>query len=298
LRRALALALAFGSAALASAAYADAVPADAVLAELPFLDAPEDAAGIRIDIGRPGEKSLSLQLDTGSPESFATPVAARDMGISVRRSKQTPYRRATRLGRDVELFVDTRHSSESAAAEGGEWAILGGRFLASFVVEIDGPGRKVRFLDPERFTVPERVDGADEQVLPFKLATNRPIIEVEVGDAHVASVLSTGAFGTLLLPGGFAADAKVVPDPAATETLEPMPGAGKLDAATAPSVRIGRFEEKDVPILVAEKGAQGAGPRSEAILGLDLLHGYVLRIDYPRRRLWMARPAAAPEPAK
>jgi hypothetical protein len=292
--RALAVASLVASMLVAAGAGADPVPADAVLAECPFLDAPD--GGIRIDIGRPGERGLELQLDTGSPESFATPLAARDLGISLRRNKQTPYRRATRLGRDVEIFVDTRRG-ESGAAAGGEWAILGGRFLASLVVEIDGPGRKVRFLDPKKFIVPERVDGADEQVLPFKLASNRPIIDIEVGDARPAAVVSTGALGTLLLAGGFAADAKVVPDPEATKTLAPMAGAGALEAATASSVRIGRFEEKDVPLLVAEKGAQGAGPRSEAILGLDLLDGYVLRIDYPRRRLWMARPTAAPEPA-
>ena len=292
MRRALVFAFALVFAAAAHAA--DPVPADAVLAELPFLDAPDAGAGIRIDLGKPGEKSLALQLDTGSAESFATPVAARELGISVRRSKQTPYRRATRLGRDVDIQVDTT-SSENGAARGGEWAILGGRFLSGFVVEIDGPGRKVRFLDPERFAVPEKVDGADEQVGPFKLAPNRPLLDVEVGDARLAAVLSTGALGTLLLPGGFAPDAKLVPDPEATKTLESMPGAGKLEAATAPSVRIGRFEENDVPILVAEKGAQGAGPRSEAILGLDLLGEYVLRIDYPRRRIWMMR---APEPAQ
>lgn len=291
-----ALALAFALAAGASVAHADAVPAEAVLAERPFLDAADGAPGIRIDLAKPGAKPLPLQLDTGSPESFATAVAARDIGLSLRRSKKTPYRRGTLLDRDVEILVDTRRS-DSAAAAGGEWAVLGGRFLVPLVLEVDVPGRKVRFLDPERFTVPEHVDAENEQVLPLRLASNRPMIDIEVGSARVTAVVSTGALGTLLLPGGFAAEAALVPDPEATKTLTPMPGAGALSAATAPSVRIGRFEEKDVPVLVAEHGAQGAGARSEAILGLDLLEGYVLRIDYPRRRLWMSRRSVAAEPA-
>jgi hypothetical protein len=287
-RRAIAIALA--SVAIASAAFGDVVPPEAVRAELPFLDAPDGS--VRIDLAKPGAHALPLQIDIGSAESFATPVAARDLGISIRRDKQTPYRRSTRLDRDVELIVDTRRGDTSAAA-GGEWAILGGRFLAAFVVEIDLPGRKVRFLDPDRYTVPDHSDAPDEQVLPVRLDGGCPVVEIEVGAAHVPAMLSTAAPGTLLLPGGWAADAGVATDPDATKSVQqPMPGAGKLQAATAPSIRIGRFEEKDVPILVAELGAQGAGPKSQAIVGLDLLDHYVLRIDYPRHRLWMSRPAA------
>jgi len=288
-----ALALALAAAALAPAAFADAVPAAAVRAELPFLDAPDADAGVRIDLAKEGSHALPLEIDTGSAESFATPVAARGLGISLRRSKQTPYRRSTRLGRDIDLIVDTRHGDTGAAA-GGEWAIVGSRFLSAFVVEVDLPGRKVRFIDPDHYTVPDHVDAADEQVLPLRLDSGRPVLDVEVGSARVPAVLSTGALGTLLLPGGWAAEAAVVPDPEATKSVPPMPGAGGLEAATAPRIRIGRFEEKDVPVLVAELGAQGAGPRSEAIVGLALLDGYVLRIDYPRHRLWMSRPANAP----
>jgi len=288
-----AIAVVLASIAIASAARADAVPAEAVRAELPFLDAPDADAGVRVDLAKPGSRPLPLQIDTGSAESFATPVAARDLGISIRRDKQTPYRRSTRLDRDVELIVDTRRG-DTGAAPGGEWAILGGRFLAAFVVELDLPGRKVRFLDPDRYTVPDHVDAADEQVLPVRLDSGAPVLDVEIGGARVPAMLSTAALGTLLLPGGWAADAGVAMDPEATKSVQqPMPGAGKLEAATASSVRIGRFEEKDVPILVAELGAQGAGPRSQAILGLGLLDRYVVRIDYPRHRVWMSRPPAA-----
>ena len=287
MRRAVVAALAL--AASAGLAHAANPPADAVLAELPFLDAPDAPRAVRIDLAPPGGRALQLLVDTGSPESFATPLAAKALGISLRRNKQTPYRRATRLGRDVQIVVDTRRGDTGAAA-GGEWAVLGARFLSAFVVELDLPGRRVRFLDPARFTVPAEAEEVDAQVLPLRIENGQPVVEIEVGGARVPAVVSTGAPGSLLLPGGFADEAALTPDPEATKTLAPMAGAGALRAATAAVVRIGRFEQADVPLLVAERGAYGAGPRSPAMIGLDLLAPYVLRIDYPRARLWIARP--------
>jgi predicted aspartyl protease len=286
---------ALGLVAIAAAAHASDPPADAVLADLPFLAA--TAAGgdneIRIDLGVPGARPLPLLLDTGSPESFATPQAAQDVGISLRRSKQTPYRRATRLGRDVEISVDTRRGDTGSAA-GGEWAVLGARFLAPYVVELDFPKRRVRFLDAKRFEVPERTDAKNEAVLPLRLVNHRAIVEIEVGSVRVPAAITTGAPGTLLLPGGWVTDAaKLTPDANATAALPTMAGAGKLEAVVAAQVAIGPFAVAEVPMLVAEHGAHGAGARSEALLGVDLLKDYVLRIDYPRKRLWITEPGAA-----
>lgn len=269
--------------------------ADAVLAELAFVASADAPSLVRIDLAPPASRPLLLVLDTASPESFATPLGAKALGLSVRRNKQTPYRRSTRLGRDVQLWVDTRRG-DTGAAEGGEWAVLGARFLSAFVVEIDFPARRVRFLDPERYAVPVEADRPDAQVLPLRAGSGLPVVEIEVGDARVPAVIATGAPGTLLLPGGYAAEASLADDPEATKSLAPMPGAGALRAATAASLRIGRFEERAVPILVAERGAHGAGARSDAMLGVELLRGYVIRIDGPRSRLWMARPGPPGEP--
>jgi hypothetical protein len=267
-------------------------PADAVLADVAFLPATTlgGANEVRIDLAVPGAHPLPLLLDTGSPESFATPRAAQALGISVRRNKQSPYRRATRLGRDIEISVDTRRG-DTAESSGGEWAVLGARFLSSFVLEIDFPGRRVRFFDPKRFEVPERAEAANQAVLPIRLDGGRPIVEIELSAARVPAVITTGAPGTLMLPGGWSPGASLQPDLQATAMLAPMPGAGRLEAVTAARFQIGPFAESDVPMLVAERGVQGAGARSEALLGVDLLKRFVLRIDYPRKRLWLAEPA-------
>ena len=277
---------------LAPTARAADPPADAVLAELPFLPAttPSGDNEVRIDLAAPGARPLPLLLDTGSSESFATPRAAQALGISLRRNKQSPYRRATRLGRDIEISVDTRRG-DTAESAGGEWAVLGSRFLASFVLEIDFPGRRVRFLDARRFEVPEHTDAAHQAVLPIRFDGGRPIVEIELSSVRVPAVITTGAPGTLMLPGGWAPGASLQPDPQATAMLAPMPGAGRLEAVTAARFQIGPFAESDVPMLVAERGVQGAGARSDALLGVDLLKRFVLRIDYPRKRLWLAEPA-------
>jgi hypothetical protein len=158
------------------------------------------------------------------------------------------------------------------------------------VVEIDMPGRRVRFLDPKRFSVPEASDAPGAVVLPLRLVNNRPIVEIEVGGERVPAAITTSAPGTLLLPGGWTGRAELAPDPEAPAEVAPLPGAGRQTPMLAARIAIGGFEERDVPILVAEHGAQGAGAKSEALLGLELLAPYVLRIDYPRKRLWIRKP--------
>ena len=294
--RALAL---VGLAALAAAGAASAQepPAEAVLAELPFLEAGPNQ--IRVDLGPPGGRGLPLLLDTGALQSFATVGGARALGIPLRRNKQTPYRRETRLGRDLELLVDTRRG-DTGAARGGDYALAGAPFLSRYVVEIDFPARRVRFLDPERYEVPA-VD-PPAAVLAMRAGTLQPIVEIEVGAVRLPAILGTGAPGTLILPGGWADDpaAAVAIDSEQTAKLELPPGSGPMQAARAARVALAAFEEGGVPLLVAPQGVWGQGSRSEALLGVDFLKRFVLRIDYPRRRLWIrdggTSPAAAPPP--
>lgn len=280
--------------ALALPARADEPPAAAVLADLPFLAAQPNQ--VKIDLGTRGGQALPLLLDTGALQSFATAGGARAIGITPRRNKVPPYRRETVLGRDLQIFVDTRRS-DTAAGVGGDYALVGAPFLANYVLEVDFPARRVRFLDPERYSVPDAEPGA--AVLPLRRGTLRPVIELEIGDARVPAVIATGAPGTLIVPGGWAEQASVRPDPEATAALELPPGSGAMEAGTAGRVRIGPFEERDVPLLVAPRGLFEAGARSEAVLGVDFLKRFALRIDYPRGRIWLrdgTKPAKSPPP--
>jgi predicted aspartyl protease len=290
---------AIGIVALAVAGVATAageVPAEAVLAELPFLEAGPNQ--VRVDLAAEGGRQLPLLLDTGALQSFATAGGARDLGIPLRRNKQTPYRRETRLGRDIELHVDTRRG-DTGVARGGDYALAGAAFLSRYVLEIDFPGRRVRFLDPDRFEVPASDPAA--AVLPMRPGTTQPIVEIEVGGVRLPAILATGAPGTLIVPGGWAAepDAQVAIDAEETAKLELPPGTAPMQAARAARVRLAGFEERDVPLLVAPQGVWGQGARSEALLGVDFLKRFVVRIDYPRRRLWIrdgGAPAGEPPP--
>jgi hypothetical protein len=272
-----ALAIAAGIVLVASAAAGD-PPADAVLAELPFLPAAPNQ--VKVDLGIEGGRPLPLLLQTEQLQSFATAGGAREIGLSVRRNKQSPYRRETRLGRDLELYVDARRS-DTASAAGGDYALVAAPFLSRYVLEIDFPGRRVRFLDPDRYHVPERDPSA--AVLALR-GGNQPIVEIEVGATRVPAVVATGAPGTLILPGGWLAPA----------TLELPASGGPMEAAVAEQVRLGPFEESEVPMLVAKEGIWSQGPRSPALLGVDFLKRFVLRIDYARGRVWLRDPDGAP----
>lgn len=277
--------------AAAGAARAGEPAADAVLADLPFLEAGPNQ--VRIDLAPEGGRPLPMLLDTGALQSFATAGGARALGIPVRRNKQTPYRRETRLGRDLELLVDTRRG-DTGSAPGGDYALVGAAFLSRFVLEIDFPGRRVRFLDPDRFEVPASDPTA--AVLPMRAGTTQPIVEIEVGAVRLPAIVATGAPGTLILPGGWLEepDARVEIDAEQTARLELPPGSGPMQAARAARVGLAGFEERDVPLLVAPQGVWGGGARSDALLGVDYLKRFVLRIDYPRRRLWIRDAAPAP----
>jgi hypothetical protein len=126
---------------------------------------------------------------------------------------------------------------------------------------------------------------------------HQPLVEIEVGATRVPALVATGAPGTLILPGGWLLPAtRVRLDPETSATLELPASGGPMEAAVAERVRIGPFEETEVPMLVAPQGIWSQGPRSPALLGVDFLKRFVLRIDYASGRLWL-RDASSGEAA-
>ena len=283
-----ALALALGTCAMMTANADSEVPADAVVAELPFLQVDEPNR-IYVDLGPEG-RPLNLFLDTGASHSVFTPLAARAAGVSVRALKNTPYRRQTRVGRDLQFWVDTR-TSDTGSKTGWEYGLLGGNFLRDFVVELDFSARTVRLIDPKRFEVPASSRVADEAVLPMRAGSPRPVIEIGVGDRKLAVLLDTGAHVTAVLSGKAAK--KVGIDAAS------LPAFGELGTALGPmavslyempDLSIGNFHFAKVPVLVAPKGWYNAGGEAnDSVIGYDVISRFLVRIDYPRARLWLRR---------
>jgi predicted aspartyl protease len=260
----------------------------AVIAELPF-ERPEAQNRIYVDLAPEGRRSLLLMLDTGASFSVMTPLAARALGVSVRRTKTLPYRRATRLGSDLQFWVDDS-SSDTGSATGWEYGLLGGNFLENYVVELDFQERRVRFLDPKRYRVPERVTAPDEAVIPMRLAARRPFTTIELDGKKVQVLIDTGAPIPACLSGKEARKLGLDPDSLpyfgeVETTMGDTPGhIGEVD-----SLRFAGFECGRAPVVVMPRGWFNIAGSSDSAIGYDVLQQFKLRLDYPRGRLWLKR---------
>ena len=274
-------------------ASADEVPAEAVLAVLPFLDAPEPNR-IVVDLAPEGSaKPLRLMLDTGASAAMLTPLAARELGVSIRPHKQDPYRRPTRLGRDLQFFIDTS-TSDTGSKTAWEYGVFGGQFLSEYVVEIDFPGRRVRLLDPKRFTVPASVTASDEAVVPIRLVSQRPGIEVVIDGVKALLMLDTGCPTPAVISGKLAKRASLTSRPVPGLSGGTVLGPMEVELGEAKSLRLGPFEFADVLLEVAPKGWYNIGFPENSVIGYDLLAPFVLRLDYANERLWLRRATQAP----
>jgi len=268
-------------------------PADAVVGVLPFEESAEPNR-VMVDLAPEGGRAFVMMLDTGASDSVVTPLLARQLGVRVRRLKTDPYRRSTRLGRDLAFWVDTRRS-DTGSATGWEYGLLGAEFLNDFVLEIDFPGRVVRFLDPKKYEVPEQVGAEDERVVPVKLTSSRPLVPIRVNGEETRVLLDTGDPGPGVLSGKAAREVGVdvasLPEFASVGTVIGPMQTRLLDAK---SLQLAGFELGAVPLLVAPKGWYNQGGPNDSTIGYDVLASFVIRIDYPRKRLWLKRKSDAP----
>jgi predicted aspartyl protease len=278
---------------LSVSAIAGEPPPESVLATLPFLG-PEESNRIFVDLAKEdSRRRLRLLLDTGASDSVLTPGAAREAGIRLRRLKRDPYRRSTLVGRDLLFYIDSG-TSETASRTGWEYGLLGGTFLAHYVVEFDFDARVVRLLDPDRYEVPETAAGEGEAVLPIEVVANRAGLEVTVQGYPVRVLLDTGAPFGLTLSGGVAKEAGVPSRVVPGFQMGGVFGEVASELGEAARVAIGPFEIERYPVAVAPNGFFNQGFPADSILGYDLLSQFQIRVDYPRQRLWLRRRDSQP----
>jgi hypothetical protein len=272
--------------------FAQEPPPEAVLAELPFYDFPEPNR-IVVDLAPEGSATpLRLMLDTGSGNSIITPLAARELAVSVRRQKDSGYRRPTRLGRDL-LFEVEDLGSDTGSKTGWEYGFVGGNFLAEYVVEIDFSRRRVRLFDPKRYALPATASAPDEAVLPIQVVANRPSLEVSVDGEKVPVLLGTGVPWSAVLSGSAAKGAGLEAKKVAGLSARSVVGPVEVELAGAKQLGIGPFGFEDVPLLVAPKGWYNLGGPNDSVIGYDLLSQFTVRIDYANRRLWLKQDPGA-----
>jgi predicted aspartyl protease len=237
---------------------------------------------------------MPLVLDTGATRSVMTPGMARDLGVHVRRARTRPYRRPTRLGRDLQFFVDAS-SSDTGARGGWEYGLLGGEFLARYVLEIDCAARRVRFLDAGRYRVPEVPADDRETVVRLRTPANRPHAEVLLDGHAVRLLVDTGDPFSLWIPRARADGIGLALSPMAGLEVWGVRGPYReLSVGEVGELSLGGLRLARVPVIAAPSD-YNQGDASGAALGMDVLARFVVRIDYPRRRLWLreSRPGPA-----
>lgn len=271
--------------ALPVAAGADEPTPEAVLADLPFLEYPEPHRVV-VDLAPEGSRPLRFIVDTGASHNVATPRAAKELGINVRRHKRDPYRRKTLLGRDVHVLVDTR-SSDTASRTGWEYALLGGQFLAEYVVEFDFAQRRMRLLHRKRYEVPERTEAPDELVLPLSMRSNRPGVKLEIEGKPTLLLLDSGAPPPVVLSGKVAEAVGMDPTRGPAFESRGVLGSTMAELRWIKSLAIGRFTFTGVPAVVHPKGFYNQAMQNDSLIGYELLSMFTVRLDYPRRRLWL-----------
>jgi predicted aspartyl protease len=263
-------------------------PAEAVLAAIPFHPYP-DPTRIMLDLAPEGRRPFVLMLATSTSHSVITPLMARQLRVSVRSIKDTRYRRKTRLGRDLQFWVDTQ-SSDTGSRTGWEYGFLGDNFLREYVLEIDYPGRVVRFLDPEIYEVPEVVSAPDESVVSLRSGSTSIEVSFEIDGHEMRGLLSTGSPETVMLSGAFAKQAGI--------DVESLPVLGRIQGTVGPAevrlyetdgFRFAGFDFEPIPILVSPSGWYNQAGPTDSLIGYDILRQFVLRIDYKRQRMWLRR---------
>jgi predicted aspartyl protease len=268
-------------------------PPEAVVGEVPF-EASNERNRVMLNLAPEGGRPFVMLLDTGASDSVITPRMARELGVRVRALKDTPYRRATRLGRDLQFWVDTR-SSDTAGRTGWEYGLLGGEFLDDYVLEIDFPDRRVRFLDPKKYQVPEQAAAPDEQVVRLVRAATRVSVPIRVNGHELSVMLDTGAPPTGILSGQAAREAGI--DVAALPVFGQsgtVVGPMQTSLYEATDFSLAGIELGRVPLLVAPKGWYNMAGPNDSVVGYDVLAPFVIRIDYPRKRFWLKRKDPAP----
>ena len=262
-------------------------PPEAIVGTLPFLDWRE-ANRIVLNLAPDGERDFRLMLDTGAEASVLTPRYARELGVNVRSARDREYERATRLGRNLQFWVDTS-SSESASRTGWEYGLLGGTFYSDYVLDLDFKERKVRFIDAARWEVPKSVDAPNEAVLPLRVMGNRPFVKLTLEGKEVEVLLDTGAPPTLLLSGASARKAGFEKPPLARVDTAGVLGPIESYAIESNELGFGPFKFAPAPIVFSPKGSYNQAGSSDSAAGYDLMSHFRVRIDYPHKRLWLRR---------
>jgi predicted aspartyl protease len=272
-------------------ALASAGRAMGVLADLPFLNMGREGP-VLIDLARPDDPSFVVELDTGANDTVLTTDYARALGVSVRSVKTDPYRRPTITGRTLSFWVmGQRVVGGGVGPTHFDYALLGGEFLREFVLDLDYPRRRVRFLDPAHHRIG---DVPGEAVVPLQINGTHPYAEVRAGSGSVWALVDTGAEGPLLTTEEKARALGIAVDRSAARTgHRNVLGTQVSVVQSLGRATLGPVELRDVGLEIAigdESSVRvGRWLQDETLIGSDVLRDFRVRFDYKRRQMGLTR---------
>jgi predicted aspartyl protease len=186
-------------------------------------------------------------------------------------------------------LVDTS-SSDTGSPKGWDYGVLGSNFLEEYVLELDFEKRRVRFLDADEYQVPKRAEGPNEVVLPIRLGGKRPFVEIELNGKREYVLFDTGSPATLTVSGRtaekFGIDVKHLPDFGEWGTAR---GPISVHFYEADRLRFAGFDLDVTPVVVAPHGWYNMAGSNDSVIGIDIIRQFTIRIDYPRKRMWLRR---------
>jgi len=264
--------------------------ADAGTADLELINTGH-ASEFRVDLAAPGDPPMPLAVMTGSRSSLMSADYARALGVSVHVVQTERYRRSTVTGADLEFDV-----WDPPAVDTQEWqgfGVVGGAFLARYVLEFDLPARRLRLRDPGIAAQ----DAPGEVVVPLEIREGRPFVPLRLGrrDGEPAWALLDSGTGAQVVLSSRQADASGLAAATGVARVEHHGPRGlEVFKPTVPvPVFVGDMDLGELRVaiidVVASKPLLGRPAPPAPRIGLSAFRGLRITIDYEGSRLRLAR---------
>jgi hypothetical protein len=174
--------------------------------------------------------------------------------------------------------------------------ILGKELFHAVTVDVDYPGRRIRFHDPARFRY--EGPGRSSELLPGEDGHKSLRIAMEGGEPVVVG-LDTGQGGALTVFGHYAAARGFLAGRPTSEAKSGGVGGFRISkTATLRSVELAGYEIPNVPVTIHTEDVGGAfdTTRQAGNLGTLLLNRFRVVFDYAADRLWLEPGPGLAEP--
>ena len=249
----------------------------AVVAVLPFVE--HSGPRVVVDLAPAGSPPMEFILDTGSP-SLISSAAARAMAPTLPASSKSLTLK-TGFGPSFKFpIVAVRLQKDEPTLE--HWALLGADHLTAYVVEIDFAARRVQLLSPQHYEVPERPERDGDAIVQLAPQLSRTFALLSLEGKALPMRIDTGAAAAIAVSEQHVIRANRKPSTLPALGLEP---GGQPRYLWDIALGLGDLTLSNVPTLVTRNAYRDEFDLSQDLVGLDVLSRFLVRIDYPNKRM-------------